>query len=80
MDERSPSTQEQSAEIQELLVDATIAVMEISLKLEAAGMSIPDGDETQELGSRLVRHTPGLSLRSFAEVEWGCGRGSSFRT
>jgi hypothetical protein len=42
MSERPQSNQEQSAAIQELLVDATIAVMELGLIFEAAGISLPD--------------------------------------
>jgi hypothetical protein len=42
VDETPQSPQEQCAGIQELLIDATIAVMEINLKLEAAGRSLPE--------------------------------------
>jgi len=42
VDETSESAKEQSAVIEAILVDATIAAMEISLKLEAAGVSLPE--------------------------------------
>jgi hypothetical protein len=46
VDEISQSPQEQSAAIQEMLIDATIAAMEIAFKLEAAGASLPECNET----------------------------------
>ena len=42
MDERSESAKQHSAVIEAMLIYATIAAMEISLKLEAAGVSLSD--------------------------------------